>query len=869
MKTNRRLAAFLLSLACAGAAVAAPGDGAPAKGQLLDVSRIQAVVGQQLDLARIAQEDMARERQGQPQRFAIPERVSFTPQNSGNWENLGNGQMTWRLRVVGQHDTRSLNLGFSTFKLSPGARLEVYGSDGSKANTTRPFTAADNEDHGELWTPVIPTNDLIVQLTVPAAEADKVKLELGWINQGYRGFGTIPSGTYVESGSCNMDVACLGAGDTWREEMRAVGVISTGGSTFCTGSLVNNTAGDRKMYFMTAAHCSITASNAASLVVYWNYQNSFCRTPGSSQSGAAGDGSLTQFHTGSFHRATSAASDFTLVEMDDPAVTAYNHYWAGWNRSTGDFTCTAGAPCVAIHHPSTDEKRITYVTTNTATTSYSGTTSPGNGTHVWAHWATDPPGPFTVPGVTEGGSSGSPLYDANGRFIGQLHGGPSGCGATGDNLSDYYGRFSVSWTGGGTNSTRLSNWLDAGNTGATTTNGLDTGGGGGNTAPSVSITSPANGSSFAVGASVSFTGTATDTQDGTLTSSLSWSSSINGAIGTGGSFSTSSLSAGTHTITASVTDSGGLPGSSSITVNINAGTTALTNGVPVTGISGATGSNRFYTLAVPAGATNLSFTTSGGTGDADLYVRFGSAPTTTTADCSSTSGTNAESCPFASPSTGTYHVLLYGYAAYSGVTLTGSYTTGGGGPVTVTFYSVAAQDGRLYETTETSNVGDVGNSTDNTTSSLRIGDFSDDTQYKALVSFDTSSIPDTATVTAATLRVKRGVLSGTSPFTTHGTCTVDMSNAFGGSTAFAAADFQAAAGTSGVATMSNPASNGTFSTGTLSAAGRTAVNKTGTTQFRFYMTTDDNDDNGTDYMGFYSGEAAAGNRPELVITYTP
>ncbi|HWN42615.1 MAG TPA: hypothetical protein VNW71_10355 [Thermoanaerobaculia bacterium] len=70
------------------------------------------------------------------------------------------------------------------------------------------------------------------------------------------------------------------------------------------------------------------------------------------------------------------------------------------------------------------------------------------------------------PGVTEGGSSGSPLYNQAGRFIGQLHGGPSSCGATGNNLSDYYGRFSVSWTGGGTNSTRLSNWLDAGSTGA-------------------------------------------------------------------------------------------------------------------------------------------------------------------------------------------------------------------------------------------------------------------------------------------------------------------------------------------------------------------------------------------------------------------
>ncbi|HKV09778.1 MAG TPA: M14 family zinc carboxypeptidase [Thermoanaerobaculia bacterium] len=286
--------------------------------------------------------------------------------------------------------------------------------------------------------------------------------------------------------------------------------------------------------------------------------------------------------------------------------------------------------------------------------------------------------------------------------------------------------------------------------------------GGGNTAPSVTITAPANGSSLASGTAVTFSGTASDPQDGNLSSSLVWTSSLDGTIGSGASFSTSALSAGSHTITAAVTDSGSLSGSASISVTVTSG-----------------------------------------------------------------------------------------------------------GSVTVTFYSVAAQDGRLWETTETTNAGGGGNSTDNTTASLRVGDFSDDTQYRSIVSFDTSALPDTATITAATLRLKRGTLSGTSPFTTHGTCTVDMSSAFGGSTAFAAGDFEAAATAAGVASMSSPAANGTFSTGSLNAAGRAAVNKTGITQFRVFMTLDDNDDLGSDYVGFYSGEAAAGNQPELVITYTP
>jgi subtilisin len=95
------------------------------------------------------------------------------------------------------------------------------------------------------------------------------------------------------------------------------------------------------------------------------------------------------------------------------------------------------------------------------------------------------------------------------------------------------------------------------------------GGGGGNTSPSVTITSPADGASFDSEATISFAGTASDAEDGNLTSSLVWTSDLDGQIGTGGSFS-EVLSDGTHTVTASVTDSGGLAGSASITVTVEA-----------------------------------------------------------------------------------------------------------------------------------------------------------------------------------------------------------------------------------------------------------------------------------------------------------
>ena len=96
------------------------------------------------------------------------------------------------------------------------------------------------------------------------------------------------------------------------------------------------------------------------------------------------------------------------------------------------------------------------------------------------------------------------------------------------------------------------------------------GGGGTNTAPTVSISSPGGGSSFASGATITFTGSATDTQDGSLTASMTWTSSLQGAIGTGGSFTRNNLVVGTHTITASATDSGSLSSSSTVTITVTA-----------------------------------------------------------------------------------------------------------------------------------------------------------------------------------------------------------------------------------------------------------------------------------------------------------
>ncbi|MGO2012239.1 S8 family peptidase [Pseudoalteromonas sp.] len=118
-------------------------------------------------------------------------------------------------------------------------------------------------------------------------------------------------------------------------------------------------------------------------------------------------------------------------------------------------------------------------------------------------------------------------------------------------------------------------------------------------------------------------------------------------------------------------------------VNAALGTTVpptgneLTTGQAKTGLSGATNSKTFYTMQVPAGAKNVTFTMSGGSGDADLYVRAGSAPTTSSYDCRPYKNGNDEVCSIDNPAAGTYHVMLNAYQVYSNVSLIGNLTSSG------------------------------------------------------------------------------------------------------------------------------------------------------------------------------------------------
>lgn len=382
-------------------------------------------------------------------RFAEPLFVEHETWSHGTWETLSDGRQLWRLRILSK-DAENLNLGFSEYLMPEGGELFLYTPDFK--TIVGPFTHLDNQDHGELWTPVLDGDEIIIEVAMPGDEVSNFRLKLGQVSHGFLPWGGVVDAT--RSGSCNVDVVCP-QGDDWRDQIRSSGAYTRGGLDTCSGSLVNNTAQDKKAYFLTAYHCGITEGNAGSVVVYWNYQNSTCRTPGSAASGQPGNGTRNQFNSGATLRMRYQPSDVCLIEMNTPINPAHDLYWSGW-----DATNSVPDSCVAIHHPGVEEKRISFENDPLSVTTYLQDATPGDGTHLRiADWDL---------GTTEGGSSGSPIYNSSKRIVGQLHGGFAACG---NNDEDWYGWMFISWTGGGTAATRLRDWLDPLNLGVLTFDG--------------------------------------------------------------------------------------------------------------------------------------------------------------------------------------------------------------------------------------------------------------------------------------------------------------------------------------------------------------------------------------------------------------
>lgn len=419
----------------------------------IDRRAVPAIDARQLEAAERARQDAARRRDDRgtaagrlrpiPLRIAEPAPVALNLTNSGTWETLSDNSRLWRLRIAAPGSLH-LNLGFSRFDPPAGAKLWLYNADGSYVEG--PYTRRHRSDKGRLFTPVIPGSEVVVEYWVPSGSGTGV-IEVGTVNRGFTG---MKSGGAFKSGTCNNDVRCP-EGSPWQDQIRAAAMYSLEGSFQCSGTLLNNTANDFKNYFLSANHCDVDSTNDDTMVFYWNYESPNC--------GDQGGGSLTQNQTGATFRAAEADTDFLLVELSDSPDADFNVFYAGWDASG-----TTPGSSVGIHHPSTDEKAITFNNDGLTTTDYLGSTVDNAETH-WrvGQWED---------GTTEPGSSGSCLFDpATKRCVGWLSGGYAACSAMDE--SDWYGKIVRGWEGDGTSSTRLRDWLNPANDGTTGVDGVD------------------------------------------------------------------------------------------------------------------------------------------------------------------------------------------------------------------------------------------------------------------------------------------------------------------------------------------------------------------------------------------------------------
>lgn len=396
-----------------------------------------------------------------PHRFAKLIPVDLNPENSGSWEDLENGDRIWRLGLLAEN-AEALCLYFDNFYLPKGYKLFLY--DVNKKQVKGAFTSKNNHESRLFATELISGEYLNIELYQPKETTENLLLNISDVAYAYKNENGITG--FGGSDPCEVNVNCSPEGDNWQDNKRSVVRIKVkvgGGLYWCSGSLVNNVRMDNTPYILTANHCAFQNGNYASpddlnqWLFYFNYEGEGCENPNSE--------SEIDFVSmvGGIKIANADGnngSDFYLIELNNDIPEYVNPYFSGWSAS-GNISFSG----VTIHHPEGDIKKISTYNEPLIHSQWLN-----NG--VYSHWKV-----FWIEtenewGVTEGGSSGSPLYDSVGKLIGTLTGGQAYCGTGGEDLPDYYGAFFYHWDANGTHDTlRLKPWLDPDNTGITEFNG--------------------------------------------------------------------------------------------------------------------------------------------------------------------------------------------------------------------------------------------------------------------------------------------------------------------------------------------------------------------------------------------------------------
>jgi protocatechuate 3,4-dioxygenase beta subunit len=401
------------------------------------------------DVEQLKAQDAANEAMGMPLNMARDIPVDLTASNSGEWSTLSGGQRIWQLTVEAPGALATM-IYYDELRLPLGGRLFIYNPQHTKILGA--YTAASNPAGGKFATELLEGDVFTLEYVAPdsgEAKTELPRIRIEAVAYAYNHITLYPEvrqESYGDALDCQVNTACS-EGSSRRDQIKGVVRISFrktgGGSTsWCSGAILNNLRQDFAPYLLTAFHCVDESDSAALLqtVVYFHYEYANC---GDNKDNAS-EPTRRTLSGAQLLAATpqSGGSDGALLRLTQNIPPDYNAYYNGW--SAYGVTPTSG---VGIHHPRGDVKKISTFTYPARSGTFSSSSNTGA---TGAHWLVEYDATDNGYSRTESGSSGSSLFDQQGKIVGTLSGSNSvsyPCDGSNGNTAGtaWYGKLSYHW----------------------------------------------------------------------------------------------------------------------------------------------------------------------------------------------------------------------------------------------------------------------------------------------------------------------------------------------------------------------------------------------------------------------------------------
>lgn len=362
------------------------------------------------------------------------------------------GQMVIHRLIVKSAGAKSLMLKLKVDKDRAFDSQKVFVYTPSRSYVA--YTLGKLTNQSTIVLPIVPDESAVVEIEKPILSKATYSIVEAVHNS------TLPLKIYDLdkdiSQSCNVDVACPLGQELIPEKNSVVKIIinTAAGARLCSGVLINNTEKNRKPYILTAHHCILNENEANNATFYFGYEKKECGSTNIIQGKAIAGSTLRS--TGYL-----GALDFSLVELSASPPDEYQPYYAGWDIRKNPFDLPK-ASC--LHHPNGDVKKISATNSRPTMGNYNDV-DPFSSFTPNAHWLIA----RWDAGTTEGGSSGSALFNSNKLVVGSLTGGLASCQSPTD---DYFSRMNVSWNSNSDPRYQLKKWLDPIGSGDSTCTGM-------------------------------------------------------------------------------------------------------------------------------------------------------------------------------------------------------------------------------------------------------------------------------------------------------------------------------------------------------------------------------------------------------------